>query len=266
MQDSGVVEAPAVTQAETGEATVADLAPVEGPGGVDANPGVAAEYLDPEAFGNHLVKVKVDGEEIDVPFSELRNGHMRHADYTRKTQELAKRQETLSQAEALAVALDTNPIGVIQTLAETYGWQPNGGQADEGPSWDEMTLEQRELAELKAWKAEQSQRQLQSQIEEEFTALESKYGEIDRHALIAEAMRTGLTVTQAYQVSHYATLEQQLAAKQADEAATAAKRAAAVVGGGGGSAPAGALTPAASGKPMSVRESWRAALKAHGVS
>ena len=42
-----------------------------------------------------LYKIKVDGVEQDVTLDELKNGHLRHADYTRKTQKLADRERQL---------------------------------------------------------------------------------------------------------------------------------------------------------------------------
>lgn len=44
-----------------------------------------------------LVTVKIDGQEVQIPLSELKNGYQRQADYTRKTMEVA---ETRKAAEA----------------------------------------------------------------------------------------------------------------------------------------------------------------------
>ncbi len=37
-----------------------------------------------------LINIKIGGEDIEVTFSELKNGYMKQSDYTKKTQELAK--------------------------------------------------------------------------------------------------------------------------------------------------------------------------------
>ena len=42
-------------------------------------------------------RVKVDGQEVEVPETELLNGYMRQADFTRKTQELAQERERIRQ-------------------------------------------------------------------------------------------------------------------------------------------------------------------------
>ena len=60
------------------------------------------EQTDPEAETTEddpLVKIKVDGKEIEVPLSELKNGYQRQADYTRKTMEVAE-QRKAAEAEA----------------------------------------------------------------------------------------------------------------------------------------------------------------------
>src|SRR5215831_9393645 len=44
--------------------------------------------------------VKVDGNEYEVPLSELVAGYQRNEDYTRKTQALADQRRSLSDAEA----------------------------------------------------------------------------------------------------------------------------------------------------------------------
>lgn len=53
----------------------------------------------PEGFEikDGQIVAKVDGDE-DVPAEELRKGYLRQADYTRKTQELARQREQLSEA------------------------------------------------------------------------------------------------------------------------------------------------------------------------
>lgn len=47
-------------------------------------------------------RVKVDGEERELPLSELLSGYQRHADYTRKTMKLAEERRALAEAEAAA--------------------------------------------------------------------------------------------------------------------------------------------------------------------
>lgn len=58
-------------------------------------------------------RVKVDGEEVDVPLDELLKGYSRTADYTRKTQAIA---EARRQAEAEAAAAREERQRYAQTL------------------------------------------------------------------------------------------------------------------------------------------------------
>lgn len=60
-----------------------------------------------------LVTVKIDGKEVEIPLSELKNGYQRQADYTRKTQEASEtrkaaeseRQAALAERQAYAMNL-----------------------------------------------------------------------------------------------------------------------------------------------------------------
>ena len=47
-------------------------------------------------------RVRVDGEEVDVPLDELLKGYSRTADYTRKTQAIAEARKQAQQESALA--------------------------------------------------------------------------------------------------------------------------------------------------------------------
>lgn len=63
-------------------------------------------------------RVKVDGEEVDVPLDELLKGYSRTADYTRKTQAIA---EARKQAAAEAAAAREERQRYAQTLAALEG-------------------------------------------------------------------------------------------------------------------------------------------------
>jgi len=52
--------------------------------------------IDPEKY---TVKVKVDGEEVEVTLKELQDGYSRTQDYTRKTMDLAERRKALEVQE-----------------------------------------------------------------------------------------------------------------------------------------------------------------------
>lgn len=72
----------------------------------DAPTEVEAEGDTPEAEATEeageedpLITIKVDGQEIQVPLSELKNGYQRQADYTRKTMEVSE-QRKAAEAES----------------------------------------------------------------------------------------------------------------------------------------------------------------------
>ena len=58
-----------------------------------------AEASEESAEDDQLVTIKVDGQEIQVPLSELKNGYQRQADYTRKTMEVSE-QRKAAEAES----------------------------------------------------------------------------------------------------------------------------------------------------------------------
>ena len=76
-----------------------------------------APYLETENYSNHVVRVKLDGEELQVPLSEALAGYQRQADYTRKTQELAEQRSQMQYAATIQTALSN-------TLSLLASWVP----------------------------------------------------------------------------------------------------------------------------------------------
>jgi hypothetical protein len=118
-------------------------------------------------------RVKVDGEEVEVPLDELLKGYSRTADYTRKTQAIA---EARKQAEAEAAAAREERQRYAQTLAALEGTLKTLQPPD--IDWDRLYQEnpvewvrQRELArsrqEQAAWVQAQKQALVQKQQTEE---------------------------------------------------------------------------------------------------
>lgn len=114
---------------EDAEAHEADADDAEGD--PDADP-----EDDPEGDQNtgQTFKVKVDGEELDVPLDELLKGYSRKQDYTRKTQAVAEERKLLedekaavagtrteysARLEAVNKVLEANAPRVDQSLRET---------------------------------------------------------------------------------------------------------------------------------------------------
>lgn len=87
-------------------------------GGQEEPPRRYVEIDDPD---NRWDRVKVDGEELEVPYSELKRGYSREADYTRKTQALAAQRQEAEYGINLQRALEANPEMTLRILAERHG-------------------------------------------------------------------------------------------------------------------------------------------------
>jgi hypothetical protein len=62
------------------------------------------------------------GEGMSVPLSELRNGYMMQADYTRKTQAVAAEAKRLEQAEQFFQSFQADPQEFARAIAVKQGW------------------------------------------------------------------------------------------------------------------------------------------------
>ena len=193
---------------------------------------------EPTVETGDLYDIEIGGERQQVTLEELRKGYMRQADYTRKTQEVAETRKQLSQAEALLTAFQSDPQGTLKAIADHYGMTVAEArqavqdvQDDYGDLDPEDPVVQR-LARIEQIEQERAAAEVRSQIDNEFSALEGQYGEFDRNEVIAHALRTGVTVTDAFKIVHFDRVSAQKA-KAAEEAKVVeAKREAQVVSGG----------------------------------
>lgn len=78
------------------EPTEGEQLPVEGD---EAPEGTASETAE-EAASEPTVKIILDGKEEEIPLSEAANGYMRQADYSRKTDEIARQRVAVEAAQA----------------------------------------------------------------------------------------------------------------------------------------------------------------------
>ena len=79
------------------------------------------ELFDFTQYNDKVVKLQVDGEEVQVPLQEALAGYQRQADYTRKTQELSEQRKQVEFAATLAQSLQEDPAGTLQALQQHYG-------------------------------------------------------------------------------------------------------------------------------------------------
>lgn len=72
-------------------------------------------------FWDTLVEVTVDGSTQNVPLSEVRDGYMRQADYTRKTQDVARERKMLETAARFYNAFEEDQVGFARAVASRVG-------------------------------------------------------------------------------------------------------------------------------------------------
>lgn len=104
---------PAPSDGETGSEAI------EQPEGDSQEP--SRQYVEVDDPDQRYVRVKVDQEDVEVPFSEAIRGYSREADYTRKTQALAQQRQEAEFGLQLQQALQANPEMTLRILAEQYG-------------------------------------------------------------------------------------------------------------------------------------------------
>lgn len=105
-----------------------------GPEPAEATPEETPEGTpegEPEPQPVRSFKVKVDGEEVEVPEDELLKGYSRTSDYTKKTQRLAEERKAF-EAEAAAVKSEREQYSkALSALQEHL-------QASKEPNWDQL--------------------------------------------------------------------------------------------------------------------------------
>lgn len=263
-----VSDAPA-PQGQAAEVDPASGGQVESPPTQSAAPPPPAEpdYLDiTDDLRSKHVRVKVDGEEISVPFDEALQGYQRQAAFTQHSQQLAEQRREAEDAIRLHQAMQANPGLTVQVLAQHAGMSveqflglsPAQQQAaiDQEPEFDDPL--ERELYQERLARESLEQRFLQREADEQLTravhGLQQQYGLNDDQcrAVVGTAMNLGLGINMLPMVYQAMAFQGQQSAQQAaaqQKAAEDAQRqqaaanAASLVGNGtgvvgGGSAPA----------------------------
>ena len=237
----------------------------------------ARQYLEVDDPDNRWVRTKVDGEEVEVPFSEFQRGYSREADYTRKTQALAQQRQEAEFGLRLQAALAADPQATIKLLAERYGSQPQAQQPE--PEFDDP-LERQLYEERQARMSLEeriNQRETDEQLGRTIEGLRTQYGATDEdlRVVVTTAQQQNLGIEalpMIYKMMAFDRIQASVQAYQAQQAAEAEKQqrrvaaktaAGQVISNGQG---AGNLTDRAStGAPMSLRESIEAAFEQAGI-
>lgn len=201
--------------------------------------------------------ITVDGEEIEVSLSELRNGYSRQADYTRKTQELASEREQLASLRRLEAALNEDPAGTLEALRQVF----NVGATTVDETEDLDPLE-KEVRELRTWRESQEAAAREAAIAAEAASAISKFelADVTADGLLTFAIDNKIGSLDAAARLMRAEQKTAVAAKQTAKTVER-KRAAAVVDGGRTRVPE-ATKPVRYG---SLREAYLAAKAQHSA-
>jgi hypothetical protein len=238
----------------------------------------ARQYVEVDDPDQRYVRVKVDGEDVEVPFSEAVRGYSREADYTRKAQLVAQQRQEAELGLRIQQALQADPQATIRLLAERYAAQTQAPQPE--PEFDDP-LERQLYAERQARESLEeriNQREADEQLARTVNGLRSQFGANDEdiRAAVQLASQNNLGIEalpMVYKTMAFDRIQANVKAYQAQEAAkaaenarrTQAKQAAGQVVSNGQTGATNLTDRANTGAPMSLRESIEAAFEQHGV-
>jgi hypothetical protein len=257
--------------ADVGELDAGAEAPSGASAESEAPPSAPAEYLDTDQYSGHHVRVRADGEDLDVPLSEVLAGYSRTADYTRKTQALAEQQRQAQFGLTLQEALENNPAATLRLLQEQYGVIEQPQEQDDDTSWldDPQEAKLREyddrLNTFEQWKADQ-------ELQVALRYLQQQYGDdFDPNEVVNRAMATGrmdlANIHKELMFDRFWATQQAQREADAQRQADDAKRTQAKAGltpQMGGSA-AGDLGQSESGSATSIADAWAQAKQKLGM-
>lgn len=183
--DSDVTDLDAVQQSDDGEADAveADEAELSDDELVDDELVAVEETPEPQA-----VKVKVDGQEIEVTLDELKSGYSRTQDYTKKTQEVAnlrkeveaERQAIVSERQAYAQILSQLEQQVSQTQEPDWDYLRSTDPIEYSLQWTEWQRGQQKRALIQ----QEQQRVAQLSQQEQMQSM-AQQAEREKEALLA---------------------------------------------------------------------------------
>jgi len=244
----------------------------------DGDQPPARQYVEVDDPDQRYVRVKVDGEDVEVPFSEAVRGYSREADYTRKAQLVAQQRQEAELGLRIQQALQADPQATIRLLAERYAAQQQAPEP--APEFDDplerQLYEERQARERLEERI--SQREADEQLARTVEGLRSQFGANDEdiRAAVQLASQSNLGIEalpMVYKTMAFDRIQANVKAYQAQEAAkaaenarrTQAKQAAGQVVSNGQTGATNLTDRASTGAPMSLRESIEAAFEQHGV-
>lgn len=184
----------------------------------DDNPeddGIDADHEDGsvwnwEEYSDQLVPWERGDETGQVTLKELRDGYMRQQDYTAKTQEIAEARRAAQWANDMLAALDRDPQGTIQAIAQAYGITEAQAEQATRQSLDDLDEDIRPWAEA-ATRAEQYAQQMEQRLQQlederikseirfELDSLANQFGEsFNKVEVLQTAAQKNLNLEDAY--------------------------------------------------------------------
>jgi len=227
-----------------------------------SGPGIAPGS---DEFWNLGVEVKTPEGPQTVTVQELRDGYLRQADYTRKTQNIAEQRKYTGKAEDFFKAFTDDPAGFSHSLAVQAGLVAEGDAPVRAvpsahiPSTEEIDAQVEELVKARIEEDPRvksaAMRDAEAQIGDEFDRLEGVFNiplsDDLRKNLVQEAYKTGASDLEGLVAKRLVLAQQrQSRAGAASHAATSRP----------GSVPAGSTQEVDTTKPPSgIREAWQQA-------
>lgn len=261
------------------EAAMPEADPILDDGQVEPQGDIAPEpnYLDVDEYGEFYAKVKVDGEEMDVPVKEALQGYQRQADYTRKTQELSQRADQVQFWETVDRAMQADPQATLAFLQNQYGIgqaQVAANTAYSEPEDDWFT----DPSEKRIAQLENQLQNVQQHFEQQQASqlldrvvgdLQQRYGEdFNPKDVISEAVRRNISDPRALESIYKEMAFDRMMTRNQAEADVRARRtsqdqarqvaaqdAASTVSAGSGSR-AAVQTPTPATRPRTIQEAW----------
>lgn len=249
----------------------------EGQGEVEDQPETT--YLDLGQYAGQKVRVKVDGEDVEVPVEDLLGGYSRTADYTRKTQELAAQRQEIDFWKSVDAAMRVNPQQTLEYLSKQFGAQqaPAATEAadDDWGQYSDPTEQKLEALQQQLAPAVQyfQQQQAEQYLNQVIDGLNTKYADSEvpfsAQEVVTEALNRGIhdprMLEAVYRDMSFDRLRAQLSAKK--EVATqqqttdaqkkaAAQQQAALIGSGAGAPRGRAPQSTAPRKYESFADAW----------
>jgi hypothetical protein len=237
----------------------------------------ARQYLEVDDPDNRYVRIRVDGEEVEVPFNEALRGYSRTEDYTRKTQDVARLREEADLGIKLQAALAANPQATIRLLQEQYVREQAAAPEPEFDDPLEKMLHEERQARLEL-ETRINAREADEQLQRMVGTLRSQFNANDEDIrnVVTAAYQQGLPVEMlpmVYKTMAFDRIQASVQAHRDQQAALAAEeqrrqQAAAAAGrtisnGTGSAAP---LTDRVdTGQPMSLRQAIEAAYDQAGL-